>query len=212
MAVPFTLSLIPAALVGAYGGGSAAGMVGFGAFGKVILGSIGASILSRPMESALEAGGTYNKILRETGDIEKAKSAGNNTFKLNMALTGLDAAELAIAFTPLKLLGKSATKSLLRRVLATSGKLAMVGLMEAGEEWYQDVAQEISTDVSWKNIQKEIVKMPPERKEAVSIGGLFGVGLGGTGSVYTSLKDRVTKTMPKEIKEIYDKALSQKGD
>jgi len=139
--VPFTLSLMPAAILAAYGGGATATAVGLGTFGRLVLGSIGAAAVSRPLESALEAGNTYQSEIDKGKSEAEAEEAANYVFKGNLALTGMDVAEFATAFTPLRVLGGSATKSLARRILATGGKLGIVGGLGAGEEGYQDALQ-----------------------------------------------------------------------
>jgi len=198
--IPFTLSLIPAGILAAYAGGATAGVIGLGTFGRTVLGSLSAALVSRPMESALEAGGVYEEKLRQSGDEAKASESADTTFWMNMGLTGQDAAEFALAFTPLRVLGKSATKSLTRRILATGGKLAGVGAMEAGEEAVQEG---ISQHALGKEIDFTAMKTP------AFVGGLFGVGMGGTGSVYTALRDKVVDTMPPDMKTTVDTAIKE---
>jgi len=137
--------LIPAAVISAYFGSATATAIGFGAFGRWIMGSLFGAVASRPLESAMEAAEVYG----ETGNEEQA----NEVFKSNMYLTGLDFAEFATAFTPLKLLGGSATKSLTRRILATGGKVVGVGGMSAGEEVYQESVKELAMDkeINWES-------------------------------------------------------------
>lgn len=191
--VPFSLSLIPAAVVGAYGSGAVAGAAGLGAFGTFVAQALGGAGLSRTLESAMEAGGTYDEQLFRTGDEEKADIAANYTFKQNMKLGGLDFAQFATAFTPLKFLGKGVNQSLIRRMAAVGGRIPAVGLMEAGEEGYQEAIQRIAIG--------EEVKYDPQMKEAMAIGGIFGVGVGSAGSVWTTLTQRIENEMPKEVKE-----------
>jgi len=196
--IPFTLSLIPAAVLAAYAGGATATAIGWGAFGKTVLGSFMAAGVSRPMESALEAGGVYEEEFNRSGDEEKANEAANTAFKMNMYLGGMDIAEFAIAFTPLRVLGKSANKSLMRRILATGGKLAATGGMEAGEEAIQSGIEQYSL-----GDEIDFGKM----KTPAFVGGLFGVGMGGTGSVYTALRDKVIDTMPPDMNSIVNDAI-----
>lgn len=195
--VPFTLSLIPAAVGGAYGLGAGAGAVGIGAFGKAVLGAIGAGTLARTLESTMEAGNTYEEALKRGMTDDEADKAANDTFWGNMALIGLDATQFFLAFTPLKLLGGAATRTLARRVAATVGKIAFIGATEAGEEAYQDVIQ--------RHALGDPVKLDPQMKESAAIGAIFGVGLGGAGSVFTALKSEVQKDMPPEVREPYTK-------
>jgi len=198
--IPFTLSLIPAAVLAAYAGGATATAIGWGAFGKTVLGSFMAAGVSRPMESALEAGGVYEEEFKRSGNEEKANEAANTSFKMNMYLGGMDIAEFATAFTPLRVLGKSANKSLMRRILATGGKLAATGGMEAGEEAIQSGIEQYSL-----GDEIDFGKM----KTPAFVGGLFGVGMGGTGSVYTALRDKVIDTMPPDMNSIVNDAIQE---
>jgi len=199
--VPFTLSLMPAAILAAYGGGATATAVGLGTFGRLVLGSIGAAAVSRPLESALEAGNTYQSEIDKGKSEAEAEEAANYVFKGNLALTGMDVAEFATAFTPLRVLGGSATKSLARRILATGGKLGIVGGLGAVEEGYQDALQRWGVG--------DEVKFDPSMKEAMTIGGIFGVGMGGTGSVYTALRDKVIDTMPPDMNSIVNDVIQE---
>lgn len=198
--VPFTLSLIPAAIVGAYGGVAAAGAAGLGAFGTTVLGAIGGAALSRPVESAFEAGGAYEEALSRGMSEEEANAAANKVFMGNMALTGVDAAQFALAFTPLKVLGKSANQTLSRRVLATTGRLAGVGVSEALEERYQETisGKALGDDISFFDLND------PRLNEASALGAIFGVGLGGAGSAWTGLTNHVVNTMPEDMRAEYD--------
>jgi len=203
--VPFTLSLIPAAIVGAYGGAAAAGVVGLGAFGTTILGAIGGAALSRPVESAFEAGGVYEEALARGMTEKDANEAANEAFMGNMALTGVDAAQFALAFTPLRVLGKNANKALSLRVLATTGKLGAIGLSEAGEERYQETisGKALGDEVSFFDLKD------PRLNEASAMGAVFGIGLGGAGSVWTGLTNHVVNTMPEDIRAEYDTQVSE---
>lgn len=191
--LPFTLSLIPAAVVGGYAGASAGGALGLGAFGKTVLGALGASALSRPLESALEAGGTYQEALARGMSPEEADRAADETFKNNLKLMGLDAAEFATAFMPTPI--KTGARPLVKGLVG-AGKLAGAGLMEAGEEGLQDY-------FSKKAMGDEFSLSDPQTKEALAIGGLMGVGMGASGVAYNTFKkiqDRVYEKLPDEVK------------
>lgn len=206
--VPFVLSLIPAAIVGAYGGAvvgtGAAAITGLGTFGTTVLttigGASGAALMSRPVESAFEAGGVFEEAKARGMTDEEADAAADNTFWGNMTLTGIDAAQFALAFTPLKIMGPSANASLARRILATVGKVGVVGLGEAGEERIQEVisAKALGDEVDFFDVND------PRLNEASAVGMIFGVGLGGSGSVYTALTDRVVNSMPDDVKTDFE--------
>lgn len=194
--VPSFLSLIPAAVIGAYGGAIAAGTMGLGAFGTAIMGALGGATLSRPVESAFEAASAYDEALIQGHTDSEARERAEFVFKSNMALTGMDFAEFALAFTPLRMTGREVPKALARRVAAVTGRLAGVGALEAGEEGFQTAIQQLARGerVSWNS----------EMKEAMVIGGIFGVGIGGAGSVFNALEGRTVKDLSGELREIYD--------
>lgn len=205
--VPSTLSLIPAALIGAelgIGAGTVMAGKALGAFTKTILGSIGAATLSRPLESAMEASGTYQQAIDSGMPEDEARQAANETFKGNMALVGLDAAEFATAFMPMKF----NTNILALRILSTLGKVGGVAAMEGAEERYQQIVQEMAVNPEAKI--SDFFTNNPNLNEATAIGAIFGVGLGGAGSVYTAFTDRIVKGFTPETKALFDSLVEDK--
>ena len=198
--LPTSLALIPAAVIGAYGGAGAGAMMGLGLFGRTILGAIGGAALSRPVESAFEAGGTYDDALAKGIPEVEARVMADSTYSRNLALGGLDAAQFALAFTPLRLAGSAATKTLSRRILASIGAVGAVALSEGGEERYQELIQveSLGGDASFFDFNDTRLN------EATTIGAVFGLGMAGTGSVFKALTNEITKAMPPELKQTYD--------
>lgn len=196
--VPFTLSLIPAAVVGAYGGVKAAAVMKLGSFGKTVLGSLGGAALSRPIESALEAGNTYDEQIKVGRAKEEAEKAANKVFWDNMKLVGLDAAQFIAAFAPIKGIGLTAKGAIARRMLSVGkvgARIGVVGATEAGEEGYQDIIQ--------RRAIGEKVVLDPRMSEAMAIGAIFGAGLGTAGSVWDALTTKIKRELPAEtIREI----------
>jgi succinate dehydrogenase flavin-adding protein (antitoxin of CptAB toxin-antitoxin module) len=208
--VPFSLSLLPAALVGAYAAGTAGGVMGLGLFGKTVLGAIGGSALARPIESSFEAQGAYEEAKDKGLSDDDAEIVANQVFLDNMKLSGLDAAEFATAFLPMgKIAGNTVKRAMGKRILAatgkTSAKLGAVGAMEMMEERYQEkaVMNALGDPASLFDFDN------PRLNEAGAAGAVFGVGLAGTGSVWTALRDKVTVTDDKKVKFIYDKTKKQ---
>ena len=184
-AVPFTVALLPAAIAGAGAGTGAAAAVGLGTFGRLVLGSIGASMASRPLEGALEAGGTFEEARSRGMSLGESRKAGTDVFKKNLALTGMDAAEFALAFAPKQLgpLAKLAKAGKMGKVAAGAAKLGGVAAMEAGEEGIQEVFN--------RQALGDEIALDPQMKEAMAIGGIFGAGLGGAGEVYQGARRMV---------------------
>ena len=199
--VPFTVSLVPAAIIGAYGGTAAAGVAGVGAFGTTVMGSIGAAAVSRPMESFFEGGAAYEEALASGRSEAEANSIGWQVAKSNMALVGLDAAQFAVAFTPLRF-GQGIKPSLLRRMTAGTGKLSAVAISEAGEERYQEYIQMEALGEEANFFDPD----DPRLNEASTIGGIFGMGMGGAGSVWNGMKGAMTKEMPVDVETTFNAA------
>lgn len=208
--VPFMLSLIPGAIVGAYAGAEVAGAYGLGSFGTLVLGSLGGAAVSRPIESTFEAGGVYEEALKRGMSEPEASAAADEVFWGNMKLVGMDAAQFAIAFTPLnKIGGQSAIKIMRGRRLATTVKrlglpvkFATVGISEAGEERYQEtISREALGDpVDFLDFSD------PQLNEASVIGAIFGLGMAGSGSAWTGLKTHLVENMEPVVKGTYETA------
>lgn len=178
-ALPFSLSLLPMAIIGAYGGAYVAGAAGLGAFGTAVLTAIGAAGLSRPMESALEAGGAYDEAIKKGKSKQQANDIANKTFKGNLALTGMDAAEFALAFAPVK-----GGNTLLKRIARTTGGLMGNVAMEGTEEVIQNNIVNVASG-------EPIDITSPEAQLAFATGGIMGAGLEVSGEIFTHVKDSV---------------------
>lgn len=187
--LPASLSLIPAAVLAGYAGATGAAATGLGIFGRTVVGSLVAAPIKRAMEAGMEGSQEFDAALAKGLTREEASTQAENVFKANLALTGVDAAELLLAFTPLHVVGDWVPKILRNRILSAGLKLAGVGAMEAGEEMVQQgIQQWAGGDSFWQ--------MTPEMKESGALGFIFGVGLGGAGSVYEGLTSHVESNLP----------------
>lgn len=197
-ALPFTLSLAPAAIIGAYIATHIPITIPYlGAYGKLVLGSLGAAALSRPLESAFEAGITYDEVFERTGSKEEADKAASKVFLGNLALAGWDAVQFAVAFIPLP---GAAQASRFWRMAMVGGKLAIVGLTEAGEEAYQEVLQ--------KWAKGEEIKLDAEMQQVMAIGGIFGIGLGGVGTTFNIIKGYTRENLSPTAEAALDKEVA----
>lgn len=208
---PFMASLIPGMYAGYAGTSAAAAARGFGAFGRHVLGSLGAGLLSRPLESALEAGATYIEAQKRGMSKEEAEKAADQVFDKNLNLAGMDAAELALAFAPGGKIGDKFSK--LSKIAKGGGKLgeiARAGIklggsaaMEAGEEGYQEYIQRsaLGEDFSLKD---------PEVQQAMAIGAIYGGGMGGIGAAYDYIKGKTIKDMSPKQRAEFDKKVAEK--
>lgn len=193
----FLLALIPAAILGAHVGVGAAGVLGLGKIWTLILGATGAAGFSRPIESVMEAGGTYEQALDMGMTEAEASDAFTNVFWNNMKLTGMDAFQFGLAFAPLpaKIGGRIIARGLVRTVLI-GGKVVIVGGTEALEEYLQErwTRMALGQEIEWD----------AEMEEAVVLGGLMGITLGGAGEVYTRIQGRTLNNVSEESRTKYE--------
>jgi len=178
-AIPFSLSLAPVAIGGYFGGTAIAGAAGLGTIWSAIVGGITSGVLSRPLESALEAGTQYDDA------IARGKT---ELFRFNMVLAGADAWEIAIALAPTpKWVPAALVNGGLVRTARVGGKMVIVGLSQGGEEVSQDMIQRHARGEEWK--------LDPVSKEVFAIGAVMGMGMGLGGDVITNIVNRSKEGM-----------------
>ncbi len=195
--VPFALSLAPLAIGGFYGGAAIAGALGIGTIGTMIIGGLTSAVLSRPVESAMEAGGTYDDVLAQGGTEQEAKEAFDKVFRENLLLAGLDAWEIGIALAPTpKWVPSQLVKSGLAKVIRVAGKMIIVGLTEGGEEAVQDIIG--------RRAKGEEIKLDPVMAEAIALGAIMGLGMGFGGDVITGVIEKGKKVIPTNRKKQFD--------
>ncbi len=173
--IPFALSLAPLA-VGGYFAGAA---------------------LSRPLESAMEAGNQYDDAIARGKTEKEASEEFDRVFSDNMLLIGADAFEIAIALAPTpKWVPGSLIKGGLVRTIRIGGKMVIVGLSEGGEEVYQDLISRRAKGEEWQ--------WDPISKEVFAIGMVMGLGMGLGGDVITNIVNRSKEAMPADMKRDFD--------
>ena len=199
--IPFALSLAPLAIGGFYGGGAIATAVGIGRIGSWIVGGLAGAALSRPAESALEAGGAYDDAIARGKTEAEARKEADEVFRNNMVLAGADAWEIAIALAPTpKWVPTALVKGGLVRTARVAGKMVIVGLSEGGEELYQDMITRRARGEDWQ--------LDPIAKEVFAIGMVMGMGMGLGGDVISSIVNRSKDKMTPEIKQDFDTAVT----
>ncbi|KKM21232.1 hypothetical protein LCGC14_1637500, partial [marine sediment metagenome] len=186
---PFTLSLIPAMIVGYTGGTALASAIGLSALWTTVLGAVGATLLSRPVEGLLEAGGAYDEAVSRGMTPEQADQVAQEVFFKNLTLSGWDIGQLATAFlpTPARILA-----SPFIRTAVVAGKVVVVGLTEAGEEELQEAFQ--------KQALGDPVVIDQDMKLAMILGLTMGSGMGGAGGAFTIIADRTIQRIPPSMK------------
>ena len=199
--IPFALSLAPLAIGGFYGGAAIASAAGIGTIGSWIVGGLAGAALSRPAESALEAGGAYDDAIARGKTEAEARKEADEVFRNNMVLAGADAWEIAIALAPTpKWVPTALVKGGLVRTARVAGKMVIVGLSEGGEEIYQDMITRRARGEDWQ--------LDPIAKEVFAIGMVMGMGMGLGGDVISSIVSRSKDKMTPEIKKDFDDAVS----
>ena len=199
--IPFALSLAPLAIGGFYGGAAIASAAGIGTIGSWIIGGLAGAALSRPAESALEAGGAYDDAIARGKTEAEARKEADEVFRNNMVLAGADAWEIAIALAPTpKWVPAALVKGGLVRTTRVAGKMVIVGLSEGGEEVYQDMITRRARGEDWQ--------LDPIAKEVFAIGAVMGMGMGLGGDVISSIVSKSKDRMTPEIKKDFDAAVS----
>jgi len=195
--IPFALSLAPLAIGGYFGGAALAAAAGLGTVWSAIVGGFIGAALSRPLESAMEAGTQYDDAIARGKTETEAKAEADEVFRNNMILAGADAWEIAIALAPTpKWVPSALLKGGLVRTARVGGKMVIVGLSEGGEEIYQDMIQRRAKGEEWQ--------LDPISKEVFAIGMVMGMGMGLGGDVITSIISKSKGNMSTSQKKGFD--------
>jgi len=197
--MPFTLAMLVPGLGATSAIISTAGKLGAGAITRTIIGAVGGGTLMRMQESFFEAGGVYNDIIEGGGSKDEAYEGARTTFDLNMALGGMDIAQLAIAFAPTSQTVLRILKNKnLARVATIGGKMVGVGLLEGGEEILQELIV--------KTAKHEPIEWTPELMEVAVLGGMMGITMAGAGDVMSRMMNKVENKMtPGELADFNSK-------
>jgi hypothetical protein len=204
-AVPFSLSLVPMSIAGYMGGGELAAAMGLGKIGTMIVSGLAGGALSRPMESAMEAGSTYNDVIARGGSEGEAKKAANQVFTDNLKLTGMDAAEIAIALAPTQAwVPKALVTRGLARTAMVGGKMVVVGLTQGGEEAVQEYFQ--------RKAKGEEFKLDAVTAEAIALGAVMGIGMGLSGDIMSGVVNKTKEILSPEQKKSFQAKVYQYTD
>jgi hypothetical protein len=182
--LPFTLSLIPLAILAGKGGSAAAAKAMLGPKMTAVVEYLSAGVGSRVLESAMEAGQVYDQALQGGKTEAEAKRAADMVFALNMPLSAPDAIQFALSFSKLP----PAAKSVLSRGIAQRlgsvgvGILRVLGVMgsEGLEEVYQQGAQQYA--------QGKPITWDAEMQQSFAAGAAMGGGMGGAGAIYSAAR------------------------
>ena len=171
---PVTLAFMKAAAIPyAATSNAVSALLGSSTFAKVAAGVAGAvtgGTTMRAFESSAEAEETYKNAKHNGMGEKEAIAAGRQVFEDNMKLLGLDAVQVALALSPLKL----GSGSIMSKILMETAALAVGGATEGGEEVFQYGAQQRAlglTDLS----SLELALSDPKAQESGFIGAVMGV-------------------------------------
>ena len=185
--IPSLLTLIPVAIGGGAIGGGIAGVLKLGQIGRVLVPAVASALASRPLESAMEAAGTFNKLMDEGHTKEEASEGGAETFVKNITLLGFDAAQYAVAMS----LVPSALRPALSRFIKTKGMKAVGFAGASASEGVEEVLQNFFQDLGEQSIKKDfdpslkeaLLLTRPQDKEAAALGTLAGAAFQTTGII-----------------------------
>ena len=216
--VPSLLTLIPVAIGGGFGGGAAAAAFGLGRVGISISAAVGSALAARPLESAMEAMGTYNSLLDQGVSEEVASEQAADVFTKNLSLIGMDAAQFALAFAKIPAPLRAGMAAWIVRKGIRAAGFALGALSEGYEEVIQGYFQELGQQAAGVKAPTEhgvsplggtvafpigatfveidvsllesLLLGPPEAKEAFALGVLGGVGFQTTGAIKRGLSGK----------------------
>lgn len=127
---------------------------------RVLLATSAGSMVSRPVESASEAGDTYTAMIEKGSSEKEAMDAAQAVFADNMKLVGVDALQLALALTPFKtVLGKNPTflSKLAYGTVATALGSGSEGTEEVYQLYVQKKAQDENFDIYGNESQQSFI-------------------------------------------------------
>ena len=176
--VPSLLTLIPAAVGGGILGAAGATALGAGVLVTSISAAVASAVVARPLESAMEAAGTYNSLLDQGASREQAAEGAAGVFTKNMALIGMDVGQFALAFAKVPAPLRKGMADWIKRV----GVKAVGFAAGAASEGYEEVLQGYFQELGEQSLNGEVdasilesLKLAgPEAKEAFVLGTIGG--------------------------------------
>ena len=202
--LPSMLTLIPVAIAGGAIGGAAATALGGGRVAFTITQAVSAALASRPLESAMEAGGTYNQAIDEGYSPEVAGEVAADVFVQNMALVGMDAVQFALAFAKIPIAMRPNMAGWINSKALRGVGFAAAGVSEGYEEVIQNYFQELGQATAAGELPPDLIlnvlNASKEAKESFALGTLGGLGFQTVGAVTRALTDG--KMTPKEIDQL----------
>ena len=155
-----------------------------------IKGAVTGALAMRPMESAMEAGQTYQQLIDAGVDKNRAGEEASGVFKKNMTLIGLDAGQIALAMAGVK----PGVRKPLAKFIRGLGVIGTGAVTEGGEELVQNFFhdQGIASGLGEADpdFMDALLLSTPEQKKSFAIGALFGGAFSAVGQL---TRDKVTQ-------------------
>lgn len=206
--LPFTMSLIPTAIIGGSIGTAVAGKFGLGALTTSLLGATGATIASRPAESLMEAGNAYEEAKNRGLDEEKSQKVANDVFWNNVKqMSALDIIQMLPFIKNIK--GIKIGDDIVNKAINTIG----MGTGVVSEGFEEVLQNKIVSDA----LGDKFDLSDPETKESfisgVIMGGMF-QGAGGAvnmsqRAINNIVVDKLSNENKKTYTENYDKFIKE---
>lgn len=186
--IPTTVALIPAMFIGYRAMKGAGAKMSLNQFWSTMMGAMGGSLASRPLESMMEAGDSYNEALEAGKSEDEARAIGEQVYRHNMGLIALDGVQLAIALAPVPKFMRAA--SVPGKVGIAAGRIAGTGFIEGPiEENYQEAVQQLALGEDDRPIIQQMLDPSLEQQEAMVIGAFIGAGMGSAGVIIDTMRD-----------------------
>ena len=204
--IPMLTALIPAAMAGGTGGAAVASAFKLGKWTSMGVTALSSALASRPIESAMEAVGTYNELIDQDVSKEKAGEAAAGVFTDNMTLIGMDAAQYALAFMKVH---PAIRQSLGKWISSTGARAVGFAAASASEGWeeviqgyFQELGRASAKGEADPDLVKALKLSSPEAKKEFVLGTMMGVGFQTAGAI--SGKDVLTD---EDINRIIDEQI-----
>lgn len=199
--LPFSMSLIPAALIGGAAGTAIGAGFGLGALATTVIGAIGGTVLSRPIEGMMEAGSTYDEAIKKGLSEEKAQEAANEVFIENLKqMSVLDVVQMIPLIKGIKGFKiPNSTVNKIVNIVGTTGAVASEGLEEV-----------LQNRIVANALGEKFDLASPESKESFVLGVVAGGIFQGAGGI-VNISQRAITNLTKENLSKKNQAIFEKN-
>lgn len=208
--IPLLTTIIPTAIGGGAVGGAVATALGASRGVISVTAAVSSAVASRPIESGMEAIGTYNEMIDAGESREIAGEAAASVFQQNLALIGMDAAQYALAFAKVPAPLRKGMAEWIKRAGIKAVGFAAAATSEGYEEVIQNYFQEFGKASARGELGVEELKIlllaTPEAKEAFVLGTMAGVGFQAAGQI-SGIDETKGKLSEKELNKLIEEQI-----